>query len=40
MQPMWQPSEASIEQAQLTQFARHAVRKHRLDLNTYADFYR
>ena len=40
MQPMWQPSAEAIEQAQLTQFARHAVRKHRLDLNTYADFYR
>jgi acetoacetyl-CoA synthetase len=37
---MWQPSEEAIEQAQLTQFARHAVRKYRLDLNTYADFYR
>jgi len=40
MQPMWQPSEEAIEHAQLTQFARHAVRKYRLDLNTYADFYR
>jgi len=40
MQPMWQPAEEAIEQAQLTQFARHAVRKYRLDLNTYADFYR
>jgi acetoacetyl-CoA synthetase len=37
---MWQPSEEAIEHAQLTQFARHAVRKYRLDLNTYADFYR
>jgi aspartate ammonia-lyase len=40
MQPMWQPSEEAIEQAQLTQFARHVVRKHKLDLNTYPDFYR
>jgi acetoacetyl-CoA synthetase len=40
MQPIWQPTEEAIEQAQITQFARHAVRKHRLDLNTYADFYR
>jgi acetoacetyl-CoA synthetase len=40
MQPLWQPSDEAIEQAQLTQFARHAVRKYRLDLNTYADFYR
>ena len=39
MQPMWQPSEEAIEQTQLTQFARHAVRKYRLDLNTYAAFY-
>jgi acetoacetyl-CoA synthetase len=40
MQPIWQPTEEAIEQAQLTQFARQIVRKHRLDLNTYADFYR
>jgi acetoacetyl-CoA synthetase len=40
MQPLWQPSAEAIEQSQLTQFARHAVRKYRLDLNTYADFYR
>jgi acetoacetyl-CoA synthetase len=40
MQPLWQPSEEAIEQAQLTQFARHVVRKHRLELNTYPDFYR
>jgi acetoacetyl-CoA synthetase len=39
MQPMWQPAEEAIEQTQLTQFARHAVRKYRLDLNNYADFY-
>jgi acetoacetyl-CoA synthetase len=40
MQPMWQPTEGAIEQAQLTQFARHVVRKHRLELNTYPEFYR
>ncbi len=40
MHPLWQPAEEAIEQAQLTQFARHAVRKYRLDLNTYAEFYR
>jgi len=40
MQPIWQPSEEAIEQAQLTQFARHVVRKYRLELNTYPDFYR
>jgi acetoacetyl-CoA synthetase len=38
--PIWQPSEQAIESAQLTQFARQVVRKHRLDFNTYADFYR
>jgi acetoacetyl-CoA synthetase len=38
--PMWHPSEEAIEQAQLTQFARQVVRKHRLDLNTFDAFYR
>ena len=38
-QPIWQPSQEAIEQAQITQFARHAVRKHRLDLNSYPEFY-
>src|SRR6202008_1459043 len=37
---LWPPSERAIEEAQVTQFARHAIRKHRLDLNSYADFYR
>jgi acetoacetyl-CoA synthetase len=37
---LWQPSERAIEEAQVTQFARHAIRKHRLDLNSYPDFYR
>jgi len=36
---LWQPSPKEIESAQVTQFAQHAVRKHRLDLNTYPDFY-
>ena len=40
MTPIWEPSEQAIESAQLTQFARQVVRKHRLDFNTYADFYR
>ncbi|MGH8720782.1 MAG: acetoacetate--CoA ligase, partial [Burkholderiales bacterium] len=40
MHPMWQPSQEAIEQAQLTQFARHTVRKYKLDLNTYPEFYR
>jgi acetoacetyl-CoA synthetase len=38
--PIWQPTPEAIESAQLTQFARQVVRKHRLDFNTYADFYR
>ncbi|HEV3007611.1 MAG TPA: acetoacetate--CoA ligase [Burkholderiales bacterium] len=37
---LWQPSERSVEEAQVTQFARHAIRKHRLDLNSYPEFYR
>jgi len=39
MKPIWSPSEQAIEQAQLTQFARHIIRKHRLDFNSYPDFY-
>jgi acetoacetyl-CoA synthetase len=37
---LWQPSERAIEEAQVTQFARQLVRKHRLELNSYPDFYR
>jgi acetoacetyl-CoA synthetase len=40
MEPIWQPSQEAIENAQITQFARHLVRKHRLELNTYPEFYR
>jgi len=40
MQPIWAPTEQAIEHAQLTQFARHVVRKYKLELNTYPDFYR
>ena len=40
MTPIWEPSQEAIEHAQITQFARHIVRKHRLELNTYPDFYR
>ena len=36
---LWEPSERAIENALVTQFARHAVRKHRLELNTYPEFY-
>jgi acetoacetyl-CoA synthetase len=37
---LWQPSERAIEEAQVTQFARQVIRKRRLDLNSYPDFYR
>ncbi|HVL35886.1 MAG TPA: acetoacetate--CoA ligase [Burkholderiales bacterium] len=37
---LWEPSERAIEEAQLTEFARQVVRKRRLELNSYPDFYR
>jgi acetoacetyl-CoA synthetase len=37
---LWEPTERAVEEAQLTQFARQMVRKRRLELNSYADFYR
>jgi acetoacetyl-CoA synthetase len=37
---LWQPDERSLAEAQATQFAQQLVRKHRLELNTYADFHR
>ncbi|HXM82062.1 MAG TPA: acetoacetate--CoA ligase [Burkholderiales bacterium] len=37
---LWLPSERAIEEAQITQFARQIVRKRRLELNSYPDFYR
>lgn len=37
---LWQPSGEAIEQAQLTQFARHCVRKYRLEENNYEAFYK
>src|SRR5262252_3112601 len=37
---LWTPSAETIESASATQFARQMVRKHRLDLNSYPDFYR
>ncbi|HEY8067857.1 MAG TPA: acetoacetate--CoA ligase [Burkholderiales bacterium] len=40
MSPIWSPTEQAIEHAQITQFARHVVRKYKLELNTYPDFYR
>ena len=39
MSPIWSPTEQAIESAQITQFARHVVRKHKLELNTYPEFY-
>jgi acetoacetyl-CoA synthetase len=37
---LWQPSERQVEEAQVTQFARQVIRKRRLELNSYPDFYR
>ncbi len=37
--PIWTPSEAAVEAAQLTQFARWVTRREKLEHNTYADFY-
>ena len=37
---LWKPSERAVEEAQLTQFARQVVRKRKLDLNSYPDFYK
>ena len=37
---LWTPSAETIESAFATQFARQMVRKHRLDLNSYAEFHR
>src|SRR5438874_13691266 len=37
---LWQPSERAIEEAQITQFAGQIVRKRRLELNGYPEFYR
>ena len=36
---LWQPSERAIEEAQVTEFARQMVRKHRLELNRYPEFH-
>lgn len=35
---LWQPDEAAIERAQITEFARHCVRRHRLETNSYPEF--
>src|SRR5205809_1489511 len=36
---LWEPSARAIEEAQVTQFARAVIRKHKLDANGYAEFY-
>jgi acetoacetyl-CoA synthetase len=36
---LWQPSEREVEEAQVTQFARQVIRKHRLEFNTYPEFH-
>jgi acetoacetyl-CoA synthetase len=38
--PLWTPGQARIEQANITRFARDAVRRWNLGFNTYPDFYR
>ena len=37
--PIWKPGQALIEQANVTAFARQAIRRWGLALNTYPDFY-
>jgi acetoacetyl-CoA synthetase len=36
---LWQPSEREVEEAQVTQFARQVIRKHRLEFNSYPEFH-
>jgi len=38
--PLWQPSQERIEEANVTRFARQAIREWKLGFNTYPDFYR
>ncbi len=40
MKPLWQPSPDLVEQALVTQFARQVIRKHKLECNTYPDFWK
>jgi acetoacetyl-CoA synthetase len=37
---LWEPSQAAIESAQVTQFARWCVHRYSLKFNTYPEFYR
>jgi len=38
--PLWQPGQERIEEANVTRFARQAIRDWKLGINTYPDFYR
>jgi len=38
--PLWEPSQKTIEEANVTLFARQAIRNWKLDLNTWPAFYR
>jgi len=38
--PLWQPGQERIEEANITRFARQAIRDWKLGINTYPDFYR
>jgi acetoacetyl-CoA synthetase len=38
--PLWQPGQERMEEANLTRFARQAIRDWKLGFNTYPDFYR
>jgi len=40
MQPIWEPSRDAVENAQITQFARHCARRHRAEFDDYAAFHR
>ena len=39
-QILWEPSQAALEKANLTHFARAAIKRWKLKLNTYPDFYK
>ena len=40
VRPSWEPSQARIESALITRFAREAIRDWGLELNDYPAFYR
>ena len=37
---LWEPSQAALEKANITQFARTAIKRWKLKINTYPEFYR